>query len=314
MAPLIPDLTRFLHASLAPSTTSTYRSAWASYNTFCMSVGALPYPCQQILLLFYVTYLARRVSYSTIKVYLAAIQFHSYWLGHDTKLAEMHQLFYALRGIRRQDNISHRRPPRRPITLHHLSLLFQFINNHVKLAFSGMLRSSEYTSPSISCFDSDSTLLITDISFTADNNLALIHIKQSKTDLFKAGCSLRVSRAHIGPCPVTSLLAYLEYHRYHSGPLYRFHGGAFLTRRLIADFLQQALPLLSNLNTHSFRIGGASAAASAESGIQILGRWKSDAYRRYIRLSDTTVSDMTQRISQIPDTTRSYRADRNDIL
>ena len=78
VAPLIPDLTRFLHASLAPSTTSTYRSAWTSYNTFCLSVGALPYPCQQILLLFYVTYLARRVSYSTIKVYLAAIQFHSY--------------------------------------------------------------------------------------------------------------------------------------------------------------------------------------------------------------------------------------------
>ena len=121
------------------------------------------------------------------------------------------------------------------------------------------------------------------------------------------------------------LLAYLEYHQYHSGPLYRFHGGAFLTRRFIAGFLQQALPLLSNLNTHSFRIGGASAAASAgvpDSVIQILGRWKSDAYRRYIWLSDTTVSDVTQRISQIPDTTQfwdidtgsSYRADRNDIL
>ena len=223
----------------------------------------------------------------------------------------MHQLFYALRGIRHRDNISHRRPPRRPITLHHLSLLFQFIDNHVKphhdrlmlhsafsLAFYGMLRSSEYTSPSISRFDSDSTLLITDISFTADNDIALLHMKQSKTDPFKAGCSLRVSRAHIGPCPVMSLLAYLEYHRYHSGPLYRFHGGAFLTRRFIAGFLQQALPLLSNLNTHSFRIGGTSAAASAgvpDSVIQSLGRWKSDAYRRYIRLSDTTVSDVTQR-------------------
>ena len=84
--------------------------------------------------------------------------------------------------------------------------------------------------------------------------------------------------------------------------------------------------MFRNLNTHTFRIGGASAAASAgvpDSVIQILGRWKSDAYRRYIRLSDTTVADVTKRIiSQIPDTTRfwdidtgsSYRADRNDIL
>ena len=46
------------------------------------------------------------------------------------------------------------------------------------------------------------------------------------------------------------------------------------------------------LDTHSFRIGGATAAFAAgvpESAIQLLGRWSSDAYRAYLRIPDCTI-------------------------
>ena len=44
----------------------------------------------------------------------------------------------------------------------------------------------------------------------------------------------------------------------------------------------------SKYNTHSFRIGAAASAKQAgvsDSHLKALGRWKSDAYKKYIRLS-----------------------------
>ena len=60
--------------------------------------------------------------------------------------------------------------------------------------------------------------------------------------------------------------------------------------------LQTVFPT-SNLNTHSFRIGGAAAAAGIQdSAIQLLGRWSGDAYCRYLHLSDYTVIGFSHRL------------------
>ena len=72
------------------------------------------------------------------------------------------------------------------------------------------------------------------------------------------------------------------------GPFFQFQNGTFLTRNSICRLLQSTFPTL-NVNTHSFRIGGASAASShgiPDSIIQVLGRWSSDCFRNYIRISD----------------------------
>ena len=58
----------------------------------------------------------------------------------------------------------------------------------------------------------------------------------------------------------------------------------------MASILRSAISDV-NLNTHSFRIGGASAAATAgipDSTIQVMGRWASNAYRVYLRTPDAT--------------------------
>ena len=87
----------------------------------------LPFPLNQFILLFYVTFLARRVCYATIKVYLAAIQYKSNLFGYTSHIADMHQLFYLLRGVRRLQGSSRRRPRRCPVTINHLRLLFNYI-------------------------------------------------------------------------------------------------------------------------------------------------------------------------------------------
>ena len=60
---------------------------------------------------------------------------------------------------------------------------------------------------------------------------------------------------------------------------------------------------VDNVSTHSFRIGAATAAAAAgypRWAIQAMGRWSSDCYRQYIRITDNTISSMSQAMAFIP--------------
>ena len=193
MANLIPNVTNYLNAAISSSTSTTYRSAWNSYQSFCLSACVFPFPLNQFILLFYVTFLARRVCYATIKVYLAAIQYKSNLFGYTSHIADMHQLFYLLRGVRRLQGSSRRRPRRCPVTINHLRLLFNYIqlaNLHstdksmlcsaVTLAFFGMLRSAEYTSPTSSNFFIGSTLQPSDIHFRNLFNLLQSALKNQK--------------------------------------------------------------------------------------------------------------------------------------
>ena len=82
--------------------------------------------------------------------------------------------------------------------------------------------------------------------------------------------------------------------------MFTFKNGTFLTRAKFATIIKQRFPSI-HLNTHSFRIGGASAAFAAgvpEATIQVLGRWSSDAYRAYIRIPDSTIRDACISMSQ----------------
>ena len=318
---LIPDIHHYLTASIAPSTAATYRTAWNNYNQFCSSIGISPFPLSQICLLFYVVSLARRVCYATIKVYRSTLQYRSNLLGYRLHLSQSHQLFYLLRGIRR-------RPRRNPVTLAHLRLLSQFLQSNsysacdramlfsaCTLAFFGMLRSSEYTSPTTTTFHQDSTLQVNDIVFSPDLSIMSIFIKHSKTDPFRQGCTIRLANVASDICPVAALSQYLRYRRARRGPLFMFQSGMYLTRRHVYNLLRNALyltrrhvynllrnalPHLDNINTHSFRIGGASAASCAgipDTMIQVMGRWSSKAYLGYLRVSDVTVREVSRRTS-----------------
>jgi len=87
---------------------------------------------------------------------------------------------------------------------------------------------------------------------------------------------------------------YLSHRGCSPRPLFVFSDGTFLTHGYLVAFLRMVLPDIENINTHSFRIGGASAAMAAGASsaamaagasdalIRIMGRWSSDCYNRYI--------------------------------
>ena len=305
----------FFQASIAGSTASTYQTGWRNYQWFCRDTNIAMLPLNQWVLQCFVTWLARRISYKSIKVYLTGVQYFSTIIGYPERILHMHRLFYLLRGIRRQQGTQFRRPRRTPITISHLQLLLAHIKDGihsvadkamlrsaVTLAFFGLLRVSEFVSQAESQYDPESTLLVSDVSITQDVQLAKITIKKSKTDPFKEGCIIRIAATYSDICPVRALFQLIRVHPSMQGPPFTYQNGSYLTRSKLVQLLRLALPDAPNVNTHSFRIGGASAAASAglsDSQIQLIGRWSSDSYKRYIRVSDESICRFMFRMSRV---------------
>ena len=199
-------------------------------------MSSLPlFPLDENVVELYVCFLARRLAYQSIKVYLSALQFYSITNGYTARIGDI-------------------RCP-------------------------------------------NPTLITKDIRIV--NNILVIHIRKSKTDPFQSGTFIRIGPNHSEICPVNAFLEYASVRPQVSGPAFVFADGSFLTRNCLSAILSSCFPSVS-LNTHSFRIGGASTAASIgipDSAIQILGRWSSNAYKRYLHFSDDTIVDIWERMA-----------------
>ena len=116
----------------------------------------------------------------------------------------------------------------------------------------------------------------------------------SKTDPFREGVRIKITVLDHYLCPVHALANYMVRRGNGPGPFFIFQNGAFLTRGRIVDLLHRALPDVLNINTHSFRRGGATALAAAGMPahiIMIMGRWKSDAFAKYIEIPDDYIAN-----------------------
>ena len=241
----------------------------------------------------------------TIKSYLSAIRHLQVSCGGgDPRAVAMPQLELALRGAKREQAGQRVRPrlPITPVVLLKMRDVWQrsvSVQNSVMLwaacclGFFGFLRAGEFTAPEDGHFDAGGHLSFKDISTdekTPPQTLA-VRIKQSKTDQFRVGVSIFLSKTGAELCPVSALLAYLVQRGPGDGHLFRFNNGQPLTRSRLVSEIRECLRL-TGLNQaeyagHSLRIGAATTAAACgvpAEVIMTLGRWKSAAYKLYIRL------------------------------
>ena len=255
------------------------------------------FPPQEPHLELFVTAMARQgLQYKTLKVYLFGIQFFSLQHGWEISISSMRRLYYVCRGIRRTENPTRR--VRNPITPGHLWKMLVFISRSndsiynkalwkclVLTAFFGLLRVSEYTSASTWSFDPLRTLCVSDINILGPS--VKINIKASKTDPFRVGSGISLWEGRPPFCPVNAISSFYFFRTTRSpGPFFMLESGEFVTSRHVTTFLDTSLRNVT-IRTHSFRIGGASAASAAgipDSVIQIMGRWRSNCFVRYIRL------------------------------
>ena len=247
----------------------------------------------------YTTYLSQRISHKSIGIYLAGIQFRANFIGQPICIASMRRLYYLIRGIKRSQGSLFTRPQRLPITVAHLNIMLNYLRHSsfcsqdrrlfrsaVTLAYFGLLRCSEFVSPTISSYGIN-TLLVSDVIISSDCSYISLHIRVSKTDPFRAGCRIHIGSTSDHLCPVNAIRSYLLCRSHHSGPLYVFRDGSFLSRSRLHSFLVRCFGHSSLINTHSFRIGGALALAAAgiqNATIQVLGRWSSNCFTRYLHL------------------------------
>ena len=298
--------------SIAPSTRRNYNSALTTYEWFCSDTGYQTFPVTEQTLILFATNLASYSSHQNVKLHMAAIKHFAIIHGFPAPFKEFHRLYKLIRGIKRSLGSSHSLPKRLPITPPLLLIINRNLFNSSKLyqdklmlwaaittAFFGFLRISEYTSPRKTTFDPLITLLKQDLAIT--NMGAWLWIKASKTDPFREGVTVRIAANNTLLCPVNALRIYLPLHPNPSGPLFVFQNGTFLTRTDINNLLKDMTDGVANISSHSLRIGAASTAAAMGCPkylIQGMGRWSSDCFRRYIRISNDTIKNTSRAMAE----------------
>ena len=171
------------------------------------------------------------------------------------------------------------------------------------LGFFAFLRADEFTVPSRAAYDLSVYLSVEDVAIDsrAAPSIIRLRLKQSKTDPFQQDVDIHLGKTESDLCPVTAVLAYLAIRRSAPAPPFLFRDCATLSRGRLISKVRGALAASSHdpsrYSGHSFRIGAAAAAASRsleDSTIQTLGIWRSDAYKRYLKLDKNTLAGFSK--------------------
>ena len=155
------------------------------------------------------------------------------------------------------------------------------LSSMFSLAFYGFLRVGEITGYN------KNVLSISQVTITSD----VIYIRFTHFKHHSGPPVTIIVNPASNPCPVALLAQYLSQRGLSPGPLFVFPGQKYLSRSYFTSMLRSALTFIgldpAHYKSHSFRIGAATHAALlglSDPEIQALGRWKSGAFKKYIRL------------------------------
>ena len=289
-----------MKSSVAPRTLSLYESAGREFAAFRESRGletTWPVPIDHLM--EYCVFLHNKgLVTGTIKGKLAGLSFSAKLHGWSDTTADG-RIRRMLEGWSR---LAHREPDsRRPITPELLrglrgqwnsicsSQYEQCLFHATALtAFNGAFRMAEVLAKAKA--DTTRTALWrSDLACSEQG--AVIFPRKSKTDQKGQGARVELHPSTLSEiCPVKALLDYLALRGERSGYLFCHTDGGPLTIYQFWTIAKKALLALGldgfRFGTHSFRIGAASTAAASgfkEQDIKAIGRWRSKAYKTYVR-------------------------------
>jgi hypothetical protein len=157
-------------------------------------------------------------------------------------------------------------------------------------AFHGFLRVGEivYTKPG----QAHQIIGLKDVTVVKVDDLQSIKVRinHSKKEQIGKGVFIYINETRTKICPLEFFNKYIAERPSINGPLFCHFNGKPMSRYQLVSVLNKALEVLgidaSDYNSHSFRIGAASLAAAqiiSNEEIMKLGRWKSNAFKSYIR-------------------------------
>ncbi|XP_052226643.1 integrase/recombinase xerD homolog isoform X2 [Dreissena polymorpha] len=298
---------KLLDKSLAPSTKASYKNAFLQYQRF----HSTHYPLSNCLPIT-TDRLAQFIAFchnlsfqaNTISTYVSALGYiHKlYNLANPTESFVIKKLLYSLRRTSTADK-------RLPFTIANIRTLLFFLRSNIKdhyhrvllkamflMAFFGLFRVGEL---SLSHNGHQNTISRQDLTFLyTDSKLssAVVTIRNYKHSKGQCTSIPLASQSNKQLCPVRALFKYIRLCPSDTGPLFKFANGEPVTATFFRSNLRTCV-VASQLSphrytSHSFRIGGATHAHSqnmSASQIQQLGRWKSNAYLKYIRANPLPV-------------------------
>lgn len=254
-----------------------------------------------VLALFIAYMYDRHYAPSTVSTYVSA-------LGYCHKLSgfpDPTKAFFIVQMLKGYGKLGSRLDSRLPITLPILNRILEssvvichtpydryLFQAMCSLAFFACMRVGEFTW--ITTQERDSLIQLHQLTQLVDANQRVISLKFTFRD-FKHNYNQRPFSVVIyrrnNFCPVQIILDYLSLRGSGPGPLFRLADGSPVSRTIFIDKLSMAIKYCgldpSRYKGHSFRIGAASFAADAgmsDSQIRALGRWKSNAFHKYIRI------------------------------
>jgi len=165
-----------------------------------------------------------------------------------------------------------------------------YLQQHSLLLFMVFFRVGELTANTCNPNKTTSQHCISIWDVTLKTDIVEIYLRSSTTDQLGSGVLISIGKQPDSTiCPLLLLRAYLRDHPNTSSLLFCHFDGSSLTRYQFTSVLKKALSQLHIDNvaykSHSFLIGAATDAAlqgMSDLEIQALGRWKSNAFRRYI--------------------------------
>ena len=285
-----------LRRGIAPNTFKQYSTGQKHYLDFCFKLNIPPLPATEICLLRFVTSIKDNLRGSTIQNYLSAVRFLHIMNGYGNPLPDFERLKLVVKALKRESGPTRQRAPITfPMLKSNCRLLKFTVYEDVLfwamalVGFFGFMRVSEFTVPYQ--FNPDLHLTLQDLSLSKDFSSAQLRLKASKTDPFRRGYGVVFGSTSDAVCPILAILLYLNLRTSVPGPLFMRQDGRPATRAWFCNRLKDAIIAIGvpgNISSHSLRIGAATAAAAAgipHATIQVLGRWTSDAYKSYVRMT-----------------------------
>ena len=295
-------MSKLLQSSLQPSSIPTYSRAWRlfSKNFHTVFPGvSISLPFSTPIIALFISYLFQRnFAVSTVSTYISALGYFHKLHGH----ADPSKNFLVNQMMKGYSKIDIRLDSRLPITL---PILHRLVSSSSQLScssynitlFQAMCLFAFHTFSrigEITQTQSNHNIQFYQLSQVVNSKNEIVSFKLTFYD-YKHSYNQCPFTLNILPsnvcCPVQYLLSYLRLRGNSPGPLFMMADFSPVSRSYFSSTLSTVLKFCSMDPTrykgHSFRIGAASHAADkglSDAQIRILGRWRSNAFQKYIRV------------------------------
>lgn len=293
-----------MQSSLQSSSLPTYQRAWNLFHRFTrLTFPGLPlqFPISIPMFCLFIAYLYDlKYAASTVNTYVSALSYSHKLSGYP----DPSKAFVVVQMLKGYGKLHARLDSRLPITIPILHKLLQsasllplskyqilMFQAMCSTAFFGFLRVGEITfsattPPPIQIHQL--TKLVNGAHEVVGFKIKFLNFKHS----YNQPPFYLVISSQSTFCPVKILLQFLSARGDSQGALFIQDDGSPVSRSWFSAQLSSAIKLCglnpSVYKGHSFRIGAASHAAErgmSDTQIRILGRWKSNAFLKYIRVS-----------------------------